>query len=73
MPVEATQHNFLQCARLGAVLPQLLVVLGDSRLHTGRHAPIAPIGTLQDAAGLLNFINGQDLVDVLEHGDGFAV
>ena len=72
VPVQAAEHDALQCARGLAVLRQLLVVLGLGRLHAGSGAAIAPVRTGQHSACFAKFVGIENTLDVEQHGGGFA-
>lgn len=67
--VEGLQHQLLR--GLGRVRAggDLFVVLGLHRLGAGCGAPIAPCGFVQEAAQGAQFVGGQDIRDVKQHGD----
>ena len=68
MPVERSQHELADEGGRGAVVGQLLVVLDGGGLGAGAVAAVGPGGAHEGLAGLADFVGGEEVGDLEEHG-----
>ena len=68
MALDGPQHELADGARRSAVVGQLLVVLDGGGLGAGAVAAVGPGGAHEGLAGLADFVGGEEVGDLEEHG-----